>query len=344
MGCTPSRGKDTTTKQLDAEIEEARQRQKNHVKLLLLGAGESGKSTIAKQMKIIHLNGFTDEERKDFKSIIWSNVVGSIRVLVEAAQNLNIPLNEMETSRRVLDEDYFSGELTPSIAQDVKTLWSDPGIKKTFARSSEFQLNDSAEYYFNEIDRIGREDYTPTVQDVLRSRAKTTGIIETEFSVDKTHFTLVDVGGQRSERRKWMHCFQDVTAVIFCVALSGYDLKLYEDETTNRMHEALKLFKDICNTKWFADTAIILFLNKKDIFEKKIKKVPLTVCFPDFTGNNTYEDASQYIEDQFLAQNENPRKLIYTHKTCATDTDNITVVFKAVQDIILNKILDRLGI
>jgi len=344
MGCGHSKSSDPGSRKIDESIEEERRRQKNHVKLLLLGAGESGKSTIAKQMKIIHLNGFTDEERRDFKSIIWSNVVGSIRVLVEAAQNLGISLSETETAKRVLQEDYFTGELNPVIAKDVKTLWEDPGIKKTFARSNEFQLNDSAEYYFNEIIRIGAEGYVPTVQDVLRSRAKTTGIIETEFTVDSTHFTLVDVGGQRSERRKWMHCFQDVTAVIFCVALSGYDLKLYEDETTNRMHEALKLFKDICNTKWFAETAIILFLNKKDIFEKKIQKTPLTVCFPDYTGASTYDDASQYIEDQFLAQNENPKKLIYTHKTCATDTDNITVVFRAVQDIILNKILDKLGI
>jgi len=293
-------------------------------------------------MKIIHLKGFTDEERKDFKSIIWSNVVGSIRVLVEAAGTLGIPLKEMETAQRVLKEDYFNGELTPSIAADVKILWQDPGIKQTFARSSEFQLNDSAEYYFSEIDRIGIVNYVPSVQDVLRSRAKTTGIIETEFNVESTHFTLVDVGGQRSERRKWMHCFQDVTAVIFCVALSGYDLKLYEDETTNRMHEALKLFKDICNTKWFASTAIILFLNKKDIFEKKITKVPLTVCFPDYAGPNTYEAASQFIEDQFLAVNENPKKLIYTHKTCATDTDNITVVFRAVKDILLTGVLDKM--
>ena len=155
---------------------------------------------------------------------------------------------------------------------------------------------------------------------------------------------MVDVGGQRSERRKWMHCFQDVTAVIFCVAMSEYDQKLYEDETTNRMHEALKLFKDICNTKWFAETAIVLFLNKKDLFEKKIKKVPLTVCFPDYRGDNSFDDAALYIQDQFLAQNEISKKLIYVKLTDATDTDNITVVFKAVQDIIVNKILERVGI
>ncbi len=63
-----------------------------------------------------------------------------------------------------------------------------------------------------------------------------------------------------------------------------YDLKLYEDNETNRMHESLQLFKELCNTKWFQSTAFILFLNKKDIFEEKVKRVPITVCFPDYNG------------------------------------------------------------
>jgi guanine nucleotide-binding protein G(i) subunit alpha len=45
-------------------------------------------------------------------------------------------------------------------------------------------------------------------------------------------FRLFDVGGQRSERKKWIHCFEDVTAIIFCVAMSEYDQVLHEDETT----------------------------------------------------------------------------------------------------------------
>ena len=45
---------------------------------------------------------------------------------------------------------------------------------------------------------------------------------------------MFDVGGQRSERKKWIHCFEGVTAIIFCVALSGYDLVLAEDEEMNR--------------------------------------------------------------------------------------------------------------
>jgi len=151
---------------------------------------------------------------------------------------------------------------------------------------------------------------------------------------------MVDVGGQRSERKKWMHCFQDVTAVIFCVALSEYDLKLYEDDVTNRMHESLKLFKEICNNKWFTETAMILFLNKKDLFEEKISRVDLAVCFPEYTGGKDWKVAAKYIQDQFVAQNEQPKKQIYPHVTCATDTENIRFVFNCVKDIILRNALE----
>ena len=78
-----------------------------------------------------------------------------------------------------------------------------------------------------------------------------------------------DVGGQRNERRKWIHCFDNVNAVVFVASLSEFDQMLYEDETKNRLDEALELFGKISNSKWFAETAIILFLNKKDLFEKK---------------------------------------------------------------------------
>jgi guanine nucleotide-binding protein G(i) subunit alpha len=111
------------------------------------GAGESGKSTISKQMKIIHLKGFTDDERVSYKSIIFNNTVGSMRVLVTAVQELGIELTEENNAaadRMSNREEYFSGEITQEIAQDIAALWADAGIKECFSRSAEFQLNDSA--------------------------------------------------------------------------------------------------------------------------------------------------------------------------------------------------------
>jgi len=333
-------------REIEGEIKKEKVRLDAEIKLLLLGAGESGKSTIAKQMKIIHLDGFSQEERESYKSIIASNTLGSMRVLVTAAADMGIELqssNRDAASNILSDNAGFHGTLGASVARDIKQLWADPAIRSVYNRSAEFQLNDSAGYYFDAIDRIAQPDYSPTEQDVLRSRTKTTGIIETEFGIEGVLFRMVDVGGQRSERKKWMYCFQDVTAVIFCVAMSEYDLKLYEDDTTNRMHESLKLFKEISNTKWFVNTAMILFLNKADLFKEKIRKVDLTVAFPDYTGGKNYEAASEYIKKAFLAQTENPKKAVYSHFTCATDTQNVSVVFNAVKDIILNDTLTEAG-
>jgi len=154
---------------------------------------------------------------------------------------------------------------------------------------------------------------------------------------------MVDVGGQRSERKKWMHCFQDVTAVIFCVALSEYDLKLEEDGETNRMLESINLFQQISNSKWFASTSMILFLNKRDLFEEKLKKTPLKKHFADYDGPNEWEPAAKFLEDRFVEQSKT-RKGIYPQITCATDTGNVRFVFNSVKDIILQQTLDRSGL
>ena len=125
----------------------------------------------------------------------------------------------------------------------------------------------------------------------------------------------------------------------------GYDLVLAEDEEMNRMVESMKLFDSICNCKWFVSTSIILFLNKKDLFEEKITRSPLTICFPEFIGSNTYEEASAYIRMKFENLNKRKdQKEIYTHFTCATDTNNIQFVFDAITDVIIKNNLKDCGL
>jgi len=319
------------------------------VKILLLGAGESGKSTIAKQMKIIHLKGFTEEEKTFYKALIYSNTVNSMKTLINATREL-VPPIELEPAnvplaQKILaDASFASGELTKALAQDILTLWKDKGIKKAYTRQNEFQLGDSAAYYISAAARLAEPNYVPNEQDVLRARATTTGIIETIFEINKTVFKLMDVGGQRSERKKWMQCFTDVQAVLFCVALSEYNLLLLEDSKTNRIHESLKLFGEICNSRWFVETSMILFLNKSDLFREKIATVPITVAFPTYTGGSGFEETKDYIKQQFLSVNKDPSKTIYCHVTCATDTNNVKVVFEIVKDTVLQQTLKETGL
>uniref|UniRef100_A0AAA9TXX7 G protein subunit alpha o1 n=2 Tax=Bos TaxID=9903 RepID=A0AAA9TXX7_BOVIN len=376
MGCTLSaeeRAALERSKAIEKNLKEDGISAAKDVKLLLLGAGESGKSTIVKQMKIIHEDGFSGEDVKQYKPVVYSNTIQSLAAIVRAMDTLGIEYGDKERKAdakmvcdvvsRMEDTEPFSPELLSAMMR----LWGDSGIQECFNRSREYQLNDSAKYYLDSLDRIGAADYQPTEQDILRTRVKTTGIVETHFTFKNLHFRelsswdkhwmregtcvcaslpprLFDVGGQRSERKKWIHCFEDVTAIIFCVALSGYDQVLHEDETTNRMHESLKLFDSICNNKWFTDTSIILFLNKKDIFEEKIKKSPLTICFPEYTGPNSFAEAVAYIQAQYESKNKSAHKEIYTHVTCATDTNNIQFVFDAVTDVIIAKNLRGCGL
>jgi G-protein alpha subunit len=238
-------------------------------------------------MKILHLNGFADEDRQGYKATIYNNTIGTMRVLVSACQELEEEVEDRhkEVVERIYSGDhYFQGQITTQIAEDIESLWTDKGIRAIYERQAEFQLNDSAAYFFENVRRMADPDYLPSDQDILRSRSKTTGIVETSFKLENITFRMIDVGGQRSERKKWLHCFQDITSAIFCVATPEYDLKLYEDDETNRMHESIRLFREICNNKWFVETSTILFLNKDDIFREKIQKVDLNVCFPAYTG------------------------------------------------------------
>ncbi|CAL8078856.1 unnamed protein product [Calicophoron daubneyi] len=242
-------------------------------------------------------------------------------------------------------EEMESGRFSSEVYGAITRLWGDNGVQECFRRSREYQLNDSAYYYFNCLDRLASPDYVPSQQDVLRTRVKTIGIAETQFTYKGLNFRLLDVGGQRSERKKWIHCFEGVTAIIFVAALSEYDLGLAEDQSTNRMLESMKLFDSICNNIWFVDTSMLLFLNKRDLFMEKIKYSPLTICFPEYTGRNTYEEAGLYIQLKYEVLNRRQTtKEIYTHFTCATDTNNIQFVFESVTDVIIRNNLRWCGL
>jgi len=323
---------------IEKSLKDDRKKADHTVKLLLLGAGESGKSTIAKQLRIIHQDGFDDDAKKGFIPLIHGNIITAINALIEGTKTLNIDTgDDIQDEIEKLEGTTLEGSMTSDVAAMVKKVWADAGIQKAYDERAQFQLSDSAKYYLDDIDRLTADGYLPNEQDVLRSRAKTTGIIETSFELDGFTFVVIDVGGQRSERRKWIHCFEDVTAILFCAALSGYNQKLYEDDKTNRLHESLDLFKSICSSRWFQNTSIILFLNKRDLFEEKILKHPLSVCFPEYDGEDAYDPAKDYIKDKFIDEEITAGKEVYTHFTCATDTGNIKVVFNAATDIILGQ-------
>jgi guanine nucleotide-binding protein subunit alpha len=336
MGCAQGGfSQSKTSKEIDSLIN----KQTDEVVVLLLGAGESGKSTFFRQIKLNYLSGFDEDERISFKEIIWGNILTSICILIEVTQMEDQVLwEEVQYLMDIEPEEL----LKEGVNQLLVNFLENKDVKNSMKNSNQFYFLDSAPYFFENIERILTEDYVPTDQDLLYTRIKTTGISEVHYTVEEgsnleVHFKFVDVGGQRSERRKWLLLFQDVTAIIFFVAMSEYDMTLYEDLSVNRMNESLKLFEEVCNSVWFDTVDVILFLNKKDIFEEKISHSPLKKYFPDYTGDDEYYDASLFISEKFIDMNKNPDKLIFPHFTTAVDPTNFKFVFEAVKQSLIQK-------
>ncbi|KAK4694758.1 hypothetical protein P7C71_g2875, partial [Lecanoromycetidae sp. Uapishka_2] len=290
-------------------IRKDKKAQAKQVKILLLGAGESGKSTILKQMRIIYSEGFRLDERKEVRQVIFSNMIVAFKIIAEEMRELGLEYGN-------------ENKLYPQYTIVVgRSLFS----------------------YYTNIDRLFAKDYLPSDQDVLRSRLRTTGITETLFELGQLNYHMFDVGGQRSERKKWVHCFEGVHCLMFVAALSGYDQCLVEDKTANQMQEALLLFESIMSLTWFKSSSIILFLNKTDLFKEKISEKPVQDYFPDYTGgSNDYKAASEYFANKFRNLNRTVDREIYVHFTNATDTNLLKLTMQSVQDTIIQANLTTL--
>lgn len=161
-------------------------------------------------MKIIHQNGYSKEELIAIKPVIHSNVLVSAQALVMAMRKIGVdpedPTNRTYADRILEYKIDETGLISSDLFNAIEALWHDPIIPVIMDRSSEFYLMDSATYFFSNLDRIASPDYIPSENDVLRARSKTTGISETRFNMGQLSIHMFDVGGQRSERKKWIHC------------------------------------------------------------------------------------------------------------------------------------------
>jgi GTPase SAR1 family protein len=228
--------------------------------------------------------------------------------------------------------------------ETITKLWEDTGIQATLSKSNLFQLNTSAAYFFNNIARVASPEYLPSEADLMHTRKPTVGLVETSFTLDGVKFVLIDVGGQRNERKKWMGAFSSVTLILFVAAISEYDEVLEEDEKTNRMIETLNLFGQVCNSGWFGETnpPMMLFLNKSDLFREKLSRVSLSTLFPEYTGGSDPEAGMEFLEQRFL-QEKKANGDVYTHRSVATSSENMNALLSVVTTLVIEQNLASAG-
>ena len=272
MGGSPSKPPapvspdDAGSRQLDLQLLNQQLADLFTFKILCLGAGESGKSTVVKQLKLIHKKLIDDDELQLVATSLHQNTVDCMRAVSYAVTAFDLPPlspEHLATEQLLLSHEEHT-RLTPDLADPILDLYHSPTYQAAYARRSEYWILDSFPYLLKHLHRFCETDFTPTEEDCVMARVRTTGIVESlleqrivqeeEDEPEQLVFQVVDVGGQRNERKKWMHCFSDVSAILFIVNLAGYNAVLFEDSNKNRLQEELELFQQITNNPLFQNT------------------------------------------------------------------------------------------
>lgn len=310
-------------------------------RLLLLGAAESGKTTLLEQIRLLYKQNYSESEFMHRKAFIYNNILISIRKLINRMQETGTayanPDNARYAGKIMGEEDTQFACFTMDICDAIQRVWKDPAVQKLYERRSEINLNDSSKYFLENLASINRLDFTPTPRDLIMSYVPTVGVQNVIFSVNNHVFQLFDIGGQRIDRRKWATMYDGIDAIFFCIAISEYNQTMEEDPEANRLQDSLSLLDKISNEPKFEKTPLLLFLNEIDVFSEKLPLFPLQNFMPDYKGNSA-NDAMDFIEGlarkSLTGRNES---LIRVYRTCLINTDEMSKVLENAFKSILKK-------
>jgi len=340
---------------IDYHLQLSAEKEQRTIRILLMGPSDSGKSELVKQWKKMH-SKYTDEEIKRMSAQIQNEVIGYMKLL--CVQSMALQLYDSDEQKTQVQEEnrvYLQEVVNlPSpyifnheFAQKLTTLWADPGIQETWRLRAKYHIAGNMEYFLGRLEQICAANYKPDFEDLYRIQPKSvsTGSQTESLTVNvdqfgEYHFEFMDVGGQRSERRRWLKVVADqMDALLYVVSISQYDEVCYEDSSTNCLVDALNLFEDIIgilnNRRFFKDKSVFIFLNNFDVFQQKIKKTPITAAFDDFPVDamNPHDEnqAADYIASKFAqcAERKNIKTALplHFHRTSALDLDNLERVF-----------------
>lgn len=329
-------------KGIEKQLDDERKRARTLMKILCLGTSCSGKSTILKQMRILHQDGFVNDEKDIYRDSFLYTFVLSARELLSRVPESDFNSKSLEVHAAISQLSNMKARLIKGEAAVLTNVikyfqaWEGEELISKYGLGQ--HCGTFLNYFLDRMQDVSSyDDFLPNTADILRIRVQTTGVVFTNFRYKKANFCMVDVGGQKTERRKWIHLFDDVKAIFFVVDLSNFD----------DMKESLGVFQDICSTTALKEANLIMFFNKTDIFRQKNNLWELAKQFPDFIEILcTHKEAGLFIkrkfEEEFKKFHENG--LIYSFFTCATDTNNIEKTFSACSDIILKRSLAAAGL
>ena len=310
------------------------------------GAGGSGKTTLRKQIQRLYTNSYASAaERKEVADIIVGNLLEGARAIIAASFERGIgggitADESLAAAKHINSLHEETKTLEPATVSALQVLWNDPVFQSAIEHRSQYQLQECVLPFFREVQTYpawGGPDWIPSVDDCVRARIRSTGVIQVDFVSQGVPYSLLDAGGQRAERRKWIQCFNDVTALIYMASLTDYDEVLYEDAHKNRLQESLEVFDDLCKTQQWQT---LLFLNKIDLFDIKfnIKRVPLNVSglFPDAPDTDNMDEAIEWMAGLYKSKMWRGGSF-FVHAVAAVDAESVSYLFADMKFVILKR-------
>lgn len=316
------------------------------VRILFVGPDDCGKSTLCRNFELIYFNGLKETEKEDIEINIQINLISDIKVLADFIQlsGQNIDEKIKPAIEKISNLDYDVDEISPEIANEINIIWQDPSVKEYYKQNNSIGWNENTAYFFENANRISQKNYSSTNEDILKSRTTTSETSTLKFQIDKYLKTeIIDVCGKKPERSKLDRYFNDVDYVFYIASLSDFDQYMLEDEQMKRTPDSIELFRMISNRSNFKQTPIFLTLNKKDVFEKKLKEKPdlFKEVYPGFDGdinniNECIEHVKKHFVNQLPQERINNKELFDTFVSCAIDKSSSIQFFQTMIDKIVS--------
>jgi len=301
-------------------------------------------------MHIIHNGGFEATQTELYKHILMANLIMGMKQLLELCQDYIAAENRKKARYMIsMEETPYTNQLDQEMTERIKTLWEDPAVQLAWKNRKEsifFQL----EYLLSNIDRIISPDFLPNNDDILRARHRSTGEINYRFEDKKQIWNLVDVGGQYSERSKWVSVIDTHPhAILFFISLDEYDIANTEDtDHETKFQVAVSVYEEIMNGDFIRDRKIcrITFLNKLDLFTLKLQNEERFNDFKErfeYNGKNDVDKCVEFITG--LLEGKIKDKLpVHIHPICGLDTSLIKKLTQDIKISIIASSLQDMGI
>lgn len=310
------------SKAIDRALQEDATALRRETKIVLMGANQSGKHLIMRQMKALYAGGYyTIEERISYCQAVRSTIRLLIQAIIDLLEDAGISLTEDLTRDYAIllqeVETTNAQQITAAGVQAVENIWASPIFIKLYIRNIEIHFPQYASYFAHEISKISKDDYVPSEADIMRLHQVEGGIKELRFDWDELDVHLFNIGGRIPHQfhKRWFHQLEGTASLVYIVDVSLYDKPLLSSSTTTTaaadtptswLQNELTIFEELVNWDNLADSSIILILNNFTRFCEKQKYTPLSTMFPDYTPSSATDpttSARQYILRRFKQLN-----------------------------------------